>query len=135
VVTLLGFAVLVRRAVVRVVVVLAGLLAAAFTVVLATALVFFAGVRAGAARRVAVERPVLRAFVAGFLFRVGVVARAMAEISKLQNISLTEVRRECDSCSCRATRRAIPSAGVGRDMCLGKQGSEYPAIKQHEKKT
>ncbi|HTJ88800.1 MAG TPA: hypothetical protein VL356_01290 [Acidocella sp.] len=76
---MLGLAVLVRRAVVRVV--LAGLFAAAFTVLLATALVFFAAVRAGAARRVAVERPVLRAFVAGFLFRVGVVARAMAEIS------------------------------------------------------
>src|ERR1700761_6638006 len=71
VVTLLGLAVLVRRAVVRVV--LAGLLAAAFTVVFAGAfaavLVFFAAaVRAGAARRTAVERPVLRAFAAGFLF-------------------------------------------------------------------
>jgi hypothetical protein len=55
-----------------------------FTVAFVTALVFFAAVRVGAARRVAVERPVLRAFVAVFLLRVGVVARAMAEISNLQ---------------------------------------------------
>ena len=87
-VTLLGFAVLVRRAVVRVV--LAGALAAAFTVVFAAALVlavlvfFAAAVRAGAARRTAVERPVLRAFAAGFLVLVGVVARAMAGISDVK---------------------------------------------------
>ena len=75
-----------KAALVRVVarVVLAGAFAVAFTVgLLLAALVFFAAVvaRAGAARRTAVERPVLRAFAAGFLPLVGVVARAMAMIS------------------------------------------------------